>query len=373
MIHKIKLIMIYLVSIILVLALGVYLFMQQAQFGKLPTGKRLERIQKSSHYQNGAFHNQSFTPDLAEGITYWDLIKAYFPKVVDKEPNQAIPFVKTDLKSLPNDSTSIVWFGHSSYLLHTAGKNILVDPVFSGNASPVSFFGKNYEGSNQYSVDDLPNIDILIITHDHYDHLDYPTIKKLLPKVHKVVTSLGVGEHLEYWGYAANQITELEWWEQTTLLDSISITATPARHFSGRGFKRNQAFWSSFVLKTASEQIYIGGDSGYDSHFKEIGAKFGSFDFVLLECGQYNSFWKYIHMMPEEVALAAQELNAKVLMPVHWSKFSLALHPWYEPIDRVTAAAQKLGIIYTTPQIGQKVVLNQPLPNSRWWDTLKSK
>ncbi len=359
--------MLYFLFIVLAILGGVAIFMQQPQFGKQPSGERLKRILASPQYKNGAFQNLSHTPDLAEGVSYWDILKAYFKTIPDKEPKKPIPFVKRNLHEWDSDSTSLVWFGHSSYLIHTHNKNILIDPVFSGNASPVSFFGKNYAGSNEYKVEDLPEIDLLIITHDHYDHLDYETIVKLRTKVKQVITSLGVGEHLVYWGYDEKQITELDWWESSKPFADFTITATPARHFSGRKFTRNQSLWSSFVLQTPSVQLYLGGDSGYDSHFKAIGEKFGSFDLALLECGQYNYFWKYIHMIPEETAQAALDLHAKVLMPVHWSKFTLALHPWYEPIERVTKAATQQNLPYTTPKIGEKIVLGSALPQTKWW------
>lgn len=360
--------MLIILVLLVVLALGGYLFMQQPQFGQNPSGKHLERIKKSTHYQEGGFKNQNFTPELAEGINYWDLLKAYIPKVENKEPNKPLPSIKTDLKNIQSDKPVVVWFGHSSYFLRIDSKNILVDPVFSGHASPVSFFGANYAGSNVYSVEDLPAIDVLVISHDHYDHLDYETVKTLQSKVKKVVTSLGVGAHLVHWGYDESQIMELDWWENTSIDNTLTFTAAPARHFSGRGLKRNQTFWSSFILKTANYNLYLGGDSGYDTHLKEIGEKFGPFDLAVLECGQYNAYWKYIHFMPEEMAQAAIDLKAKLLLPVHWGKFTLALHPWNEPIERVTKKAKALNQAITTPMIGEKVEIGGVYPTKVWWD-----
>jgi len=372
------------IAIIILIAIGIYAFLQTPIFGQLPEGADLTRVQQSEHYKNRQFENQSFTPELKEGKNYWDILKAYLNKVADKEPSKPIPSVKTDLKKLfageDLKSTTqemrisnphqpqVIWFGHSSYLLHTNGKNILADPVFSGSASPVSFFGKSYEGSNVYGVADMPDvIDVLLISHDHYDHLDYETVKTLQPRVKRVITSLGVGSHLKRWGYTADQITELNW-EDSTMIDGIlKFTAQPARHFSGRGLKRNQAFWSSFVLQTPTHKFYLGGDSGYDSHFKTIGEKYGPFDLAILECGQYNELWYYIHMMPEEVALAATELKAKALLPVHWGKFTLALHPWYEPIERVTKKAAELNQPLITPMIGQPIEIGIEAKTEKWW------
>ncbi len=176
-----------------------------------------------------------------------------------------------------------------------------------------------------------------------------------------------MGSHLEYWGYNPSIITELDWNQQVQVDSSTSITATPARHFSGRTFVRNQTLWSSFVLKTNDQNIYVGGDSGYDDHFKEIGNKYGPFDLAILECGQYHEYWKYIHMMPEEVSLASSDLKAKVLFPVHWSKFVLALHDWNEPIERLVSDCEKKNIQVITPLIGEKITLGAYKPLHKWW------
>ncbi len=359
--------MIYFLLLLILSTLAIWLFMQLPQFGKVPDKTRLDRIKKSPNYGKDSFQNQSHTPSLAEGTSPWDILKAYFNLPKDREPGQPIPSVKTDLKTISADVPTLIWFGHSSYLILLEGKTILVDPVFSGNASPVAFFGKNYEGSNVYTVDDLPDIDILLITHDHYDHLDYPTVKKLRPKVKEVITSLGVGAHLERWGYEAGMIQELEWGEAARQLGTLTLTALPARHFSGRGLKRNQTHWSSFVLQATHHTLYLGGDSGYDSHFKKIGDEYGPFDLAILECGQYNEFWKYIHLLPEQTVQAALDLRAKTLLPVHSSKFSLALHPWHEPLERVSQEAQKLNLSVTTPLIGQPVRVGKDYPNEKWW------
>ena len=310
---------------------------------------------------------------LAEGASYPKMIVDFFSKGIDREPVDTLPSVKTDLKSLPADKTTLVWFGHSSYFIKINGKTILIDPVFSERASPFQFLGKKaYPIQTPYTLDDFPEqIDLVIITHDHYDHLDYNTIKRLHPRVNRFYTSLGVGSHLEYWGVAPEKITEFDWWEAKAFEPGFEIIATPARHFSGRGLKRNQTIWSSFVLKTDSTSIYVGGDSGYDSAFTAIGDTYGPFDLALLECGQYNTMWPNIHMMPEEVAQAAVDLKAKVFMPVHWSKFTLALHRWKEPIERTTKAAEALGQTVTTPMIGEPVVLGSELPQKHWWDSLK--
>jgi L-ascorbate metabolism protein UlaG (beta-lactamase superfamily) len=249
--------------------------------------------------------------------------------------------------------------------------HILVDPVFSGHASPFSFTGKSFRGSDVYNVDDLPAIDLLILTHDHYDHLDYNTVKQLQSKTRRICTSIGVGSHLRYWGIDPSIITELDWWDSFRITgdnsEILELVGAPARHFSGRSLTRNKTLWSSFVLKAGNYRIYIGADSGYDSHFKTIGEKYGPFDLALLECGQYNEWWPYIHMIPEETVKASIDLKAKWLMPVHWGKFALGLHPWDEPVKRVVAKAKELNVNVTTPLIGQPVILNESYPHEQWW------
>jgi L-ascorbate metabolism protein UlaG (beta-lactamase superfamily) len=355
--------------ILTVLVAGTFLFMQQPAFGKDPKGKRLERIKQSPNYKDGAFQNEHLTPTLPEGRSYravmWEFMTA---KDKMNEPPAPVPSVKTDLKTLSDDKPSIVWFGHSSYLIKTKGLTILVDPVFSGNASPVAIGGKSFEGSNTYGVDDMPEIDICIITHNHYDHLDYRTIKKLHPKVKKFYTALGVGAHLEGWDIDTSKIVELDWWESHTSADNIQITAAPARHFSGRGFVRGKTLWASYIVNVNGYKIYVGGDSGYDTHFKKIGEQYGPFDIAMLECGQYGKDWPLIHMTPEETATAAKELNTKMLLPVHWAKFSLALHAWNEPINRLVKATNENGVKITTPLIGEPLILDSIYPAKVWWN-----
>jgi len=364
----IKKIMIIVVLVIVVLTATVFLFMQTKVFGKNPTGKRLERIEKSPNYKDGAFQNLSSTPTLLEGASYLKLIKAMLTRPKTVEPPSPMPSVQTNLKTLQADKPTIVWFGHSSYLIKSNTTTVLVDPVFSGHASPVSFFAKAFPGADVYGTDDFPDLDVLVLTHDHYDHLDYETILKLQSKVKKFCVALGVGEHLEHWGISSDKIVELDWWESSRILPNVEFTATPARHFSGRGFTRAKSLWVSYVLKLDGYTIYLGGDSGYDTHFKTIGEKYGPFDLVLLESGQYGVNWPYIHMLPEQTVQAAKDLKAKRLMPVHWGKFVLALHDWNEPIKRVVKSASEQGMPITTPKIGEPVIIDSIYPSHQWWN-----
>ena len=361
------------ISIVVLLAIIVFLFMQQAQFGKLPSGKRLERIKQSPNYKDGSFKNLSFTPDLAEGVTYYSVMKEFlFGKKVRLKPIDEIPHTKIDLKSLNPTENILVWFGHSSYFMQLDGKTFLVDPVFSGGASPIKATTRSFRGTDIYSVADFPDIDFLFISHDHYDHLDYETIIELKPKIKKIITGLGTGEHFEHWGFDLNKIEERDWNEKIELANGFVAYTVPARHFSGRGFSRNKALWTSFVLQTPTNKIFIGGDSGYDTHFAKIGETYDGFDLVILENGQYDKSWKYIHMMPEEVIQAAKDLKAKRLFPVHSSKFALGNHPWDEPLNRVSAAAEKENFPIITPIIGEKVDLKDTNKVfSKWWVGVK--
>ncbi len=353
-------------SILALLAIATYLFMQQASFGKNPSGTRLERIKKSPNYRDGSFQNIHHTPNFGEGYNFWKILSMYFKKGTT-EPTKILPSKKLNFTENNSDDFKLTWLGHSSYIIQVDGKTIVMDPVIVGNASPLSFFGKAYPIEHPYTLNDLPSIDYVFLSHDHYDHLDYKTIIQLKDKVKHFYTSLGVGSHLEYWGVPSDMITELDWNESVNIDSTMRLTALPARHFSGRGFTRNQTLWSSFAFKTKNKNIYIGGDSGYDDHFKKIGKKHGPFDLSILECGQYNPAWGYIHMMPEEVAQAAEDLGTKLLLPVHWAKFTLALHTWTDPIERVTKAAAEKNIAITTPMIGETIILDTYTPSTTWW------
>lgn len=338
-------------------------------FGKNPHGKRLEAILRSVNYKNGFFENLTPTQLMMAKSSMIAMTWRFMNKPKNTAPSKPLPSIKTDLKKLSSDKPLIVWFGHSSYFILISGKNILVDPVLSGRASPFALGGKSFAGTDIYTPDDLPEIDVLLLTHDHYDHLDHRTIKKLKSKIKSICCSLGVASHLIYWGIDENLITEFDWWEHKKI-DGIELIAAPARHFSGRSLVRNKTLWSSFILRSAGYTIYIGSDSGYDSHFKIIGEKYGPFDIAILETGQYNEDWALIHMMPEEAVQAAIDLNAKIMLPVHWGKFALAFHAWQDPIDRVMLKAKELQVRVTTPMIGEPVVLDQSYPDKLWWKDL---
>lgn len=331
-------------------------------FGKNPNQSQ---IKQSINYKDGAFTNLEHTIMLTEEASFFKMTRDLIKGNKNRVPKPLIPSVKSNLNNLNQDA--ITWFGHSSYHLFFSGKHILVDPVFSGYAAPFSFMIKAFAGSNIYQPEDFNNIDILILTHDHYDHLDYHTLLKLKSKIKHIYCSLGVASHLIYWGFNPLIINELDWWQSVQIDDDIKLTATPARHFSGRSLKRAQTLWSSFVLESSKRKLFLGGDSGYGNHFTAIHDEFGTFDLAILECGQYNQKWPMIHMTPEETVQAGIDLKAKLILPVHWGKFALAYHDWDEPIERFVNKANELKLPYITPVIGEIHSFEKSITNKHWW------
>ncbi|MDR1598019.1 MAG: MBL fold metallo-hydrolase [Holosporales bacterium] len=331
------------------------------KFGCDPKGKRLERIQKSSNYKDGHFHNilplKAYVPHAASKVLRKLAKRQGRSKVV-------IPSKKTDLHALRGDA--LVWFGHSSYFTQMSGNRIAVDPVLSEVSSPIPCFPRAFRGSNVYKPEEIPELDYVFITHDHWDHLDYNTITKL--RFRYVICPLGVGEHLERFGIDPARIIEMDW-NDNIEIDGFNIYCLTARHWSRRGRHQNKTLWASFLLETPSGfKVYIGGDGGYGPHFAEIGNRFGEIDLAILENGQYNKNWSQIHMHPQEVVQAAEDLKAKTLLPVHYAKFSLSTHNWNEPIARILKLAAGKHFRLITPMIGESVELTNPKQTfTQWW------
>lgn len=340
------------------------LFISQESFGRLPQGERLERIRKSPNYDisKKQFVNQEPTVTMTgDKSATGSLLSQIFGKdTVQKIPDTALTVVKTNLRELPADKDWLVWFGHSSYLMNLSGKKFLIDPIlYSG--SPVSFANKMFKGTDVYKPNDFPDIDYLVISHDHWDHLDYKAVKELKPRVGKVILGLGVGEHFERWGYPKEKLIELDWWDKAALASTpnpgFKVTATPARHFSGRDLRQNRTLWASYVVETPKRTIWIGGDTGYGKHFKEIGEKFKNIDLGILENGQYNEQWANIHTLPKYLGTEMVELNATRYMTVHNSRFCLSKHSYYEPLENAKKAAEESGKPLLTPQMGEVLYL----------------
>jgi len=263
----------------------------------------------------------------------------------------------------------ITWFGHSAFYLEIEGKKLLFDPMFSLRPSPLPWVGtKRYTGSLLRKLDDFPMLDAVIISHDHYDHLDYPSIVRLKDKTARFIVPLGVRKRLIKWGISAEKITEHSWWEELQY-HNLMLACTPSRHFSGRGLHdRNATLWCSWVIKGPEWRIFYSGDSGYGPHFKEIGEKYGPFHLTIMECGQYDERWAAIHMKPEETVQAHLDLQGETLLPVHWAGFTLAYHEWTDPVERAIAAALKNEVKIITPKIGETVAVTaENVPTQPWW------
>ncbi len=346
------------IGIVIIVGLFAARLPHRPSFGRLPRGERLERIHQSPNYRNGAFRNSSPTRQITSDKGSLQILLGFlFDRPEGRRPKCPVPAIKTDLKKLTPDSDWMVWFGHSSYLLQLSRKRILVDPVFHA-AAPFPFLNKPFKGTDIYKSEDMPDIDFLIITHDHWDHLDYWTVTRLKGIVGKVVCPLGVGEHFELWGFDKGNIIELDWHENASVTGGFSLHCLPARHFSGRGITQNQTLWASFLLETPCGNVYIGGDGGYGSHFQKIGNDYPKIDLAILENGQYNENWRHIHTMPWELGHIAEELKSDQIITVHHSKYALSRHRWDEPLRNETEAAAQHSLNLIVPIIGQVVPLN---------------
>ncbi len=365
--------MIYISAILIgvLLLIGGCTFLQQDRFGAEPEGERLARIELSPNYSGDAFQNQIPTPVLKEGESKVSvIISNIFSSTQNLRPSYALPTSKTDIKALPLDKDLVIWLGHSSFYVQLAGKRILIDPVLSTYASPVSFAIPAFDGTSLYASHDFPDIDALLITHDHWDHLDYDTVTAMKDKIGNVFVPLGIGAHFDKWGYSTDQINESDWYGSLKINDTLTIHLVPSRHYSGRGLGNNKTLWGGFVLDSANKRILLGGDSGYGPHFKEIGAKFGKFDLVALDMGQYDSRWPYIHMTPEEAVQAALDLNTNALLPAHIGRFTLAQHDWKVPFNRIAELSTSHTYQLMTPLIGEATELSESVlpPFTQWWE-----
>ncbi len=362
--------------IITVLIITVILFINfsPAFGGDISKEQQLEYT-KSENFKKDVFVNKKKVDlDASLGKILSMSRKFFFEKVPNGRPENDILVQRIDSTNIAeyHSPTRLIWFGHSAFLLQIQDKIILIDPMFGDVPAPHPWLGgKRFSKGLPIVVDKLPKIDAVIISHDHYDHLDYESIKKLKDKVDMFYTPLGVGVHLIAWGVEPDRIVELDWWQEINY-DNLTFKCTPARHFSGRKFSNRQStLWSSWIIQSETENIFFSGDSGYGPHFKEIGEKYGPFDFAMMECGQYNKMWPDVHMFPEETAQAGLDVQAKHIMPIHWGAFKLAMHSWKDPVERVIRKAKELNIPVITPKIGEPFFIknNEELDNN-WWKEL---
>lgn len=343
------------------------------QFGGKPTEAQAGEYARSANHRDGRFVNQVPT-EL--GLGFWGTLQVLreflLADIPDKEPSAPLPVRKVDPASLATRDSAlerVTWFGHSTILLEIDGRKILFDPMFGAKPAPLPALAPGrFDGEPPIDIGNLPAIDAVIISHDHYDHLDYGSITRLKGKVDRFFVPLGVGAHLARWGVDASRIAEMDWGD-TAYHAGLTMICAPARHFSGRGISDSfRTLWASWVIRTRARGIYFSGDSGYGPHFKEIGAAHGPFDFVMMECGQYDARWASIHMMAEESVRATREVGGRLMLPIHWGAFALAMHSWYDPAESVTREAAKAGLAVTTPRIGEPVLLGETeFPASPWW------
>lgn len=307
----------------------------------------------------------SFKLQIATITTY--VITDYFKMKTKLRPIKNLPVVLSDKN---NESLeSVTWFWHSASLLKIEGKTLLLDPMFGDASSPFPLFNsKRYSDAFSLEREDLQEIDAIIISHNHYDHLNYKSIMQLKDRAKHFYVPTGVAQYLIKWGVLPSKISEHNWWDEITF-DTIKLVCAPARHFSGRSITdRDCSLWCSWLILGKETKVFFSGDSGYAPHFKEIGDKYGPFDLTLMECGQYDPRWSAIHMLPEETVQAHIDVKGELLLPIHWGAFSLALHEWSDPIERVTKEAKRLEIKITTPQIGESITLKSTdYPSSAWW------
>ncbi len=352
---------------------GIFYYINRPEFGRLPSGARLQKILNSPHYFTDHFECLTPVQVMAEDETDKEnrviaTLKFLFGDKSALSPPFPIPSVKTNLKELPPNLDCAVWMGHSTIYLQLAGKKILLDPVFSDYASPVFFINRAFEGSNIYTAEDFPEIDILAITHDHWDHLDYPSIMALKPKIKTVLCPLGVGEYFEQWGFPLEKIIEEDWDSVIEIGNNLKVHILTSQHFSGRMLKQNPTEWCSYAFITPNRKIFCSGDGGYSNHFKKIGEVFGNFDFAFMENGQYNKAWHAIHCLPNETADASEDIHAKKVIPIHAGKFALARHAWNDPYKDLTAESFNKSYKLLTPQIGELIDFTQEQNFSAWFN-----
>ncbi len=336
------------------------------QLGRSPKGERLQRCEASPQWNGERFVNSEPTKQLTKKKNMFAVL--WNKLTDDKEavsPQKPLPFVRTDLSKLPKDEDFVVWLGHSSVFFQIDSVRFLVDPVLT-DALPVNLVLKSFKHEDNYTTEDIPEVDYLIITHNHWDHLDCKTVKRLKDRVEKVVCALGVGESLEYWGYDKDKVVDLDWGEEIVINDSMKLHALPARHFSGRAFDQNKTLWASFLLE-GKRTVYLSGDGGYGKHFEQIGERFPDIDLAIMENGQYDDAWRYIHTLPAQLPTAIEELGAERVICCHNSKYALANHPWSEPMEKIYENSLGKDWTLLVPRIGEVVFLDRNQRFEKWW------
>ena len=342
-------------------------------YGTIPDRETRYSYRNISNFRRGRFHNEEFTKVDTTWRTLLNGLVEYF-RSHDLRPPHPLPAVKNALGRIETSPAEnfLTWFGHSALRLESSGQTLLIDPMIGPWVGPVPFLGHRFPVEYLPKANELGSINAILITHDHFDHLDYASMQALRPYTDRYIVPKGVGAHLRAWGIPGERITELSWWE-TTEQGPLQIHFTPARHFGGRTLaSRKRSLWGSYVVQTPTARVYFGGDSGYGQHFRTIGSQLGPFDLTTLDCGQYHPLWKAIHMTPEEAWQAHLDVRGKLLLPIHWGSFSLSTHPWYEPAERLLAVAQQAenaDRCVITPRLLERFPIAEAVErcSSAWW------
>lgn len=332
-------------------------------------GTRLDRARRSPQFAGGKFRNPQ--PSRLVTGSWREMARRQFFGKEQRAPLAPVPVVlrtARDYAAPPASGLRATWIGWATVLVEIDGRVVLTDPIWSERCSPSTLVGPKRFHPPPVALDDLPRVDAVVISHDHYDHLDMATIRVLAARGTRFFVPLGIGAHLERWGVPAEQVRELDW-NESVELDGLAITATPARHYSGRDPRHNdETLWASWVVKGPRHRVFFSGDSGYSDRFAAIGAEHGPFDLTLIKIGASDPTWSDIHMTPEEAVQTHRDLRGKVMLPVHWATFNLAFHAWGDPADRAVAAAEKAGVTLVVPRPGAFVEPGPALtPRDAWW------
>lgn len=367
---KIKKIMRINIYIVLLIAAAIMVTNQSCSSATYIEGdSKLNKIEKSSNFKDGKFHNhvEWEQPGIGSMMgTMWDFLFTGN----DRSPSDSLPVMQVDLSEFNktgSNQLNSTWLGHSSLMINIDGYRILTDPVFEKSAT---FFGPTrFNGEIPLDVSSIDHVDVVIISHNHYDHLNTKSIKQLNEKTSRFIVPLAVGAQLEDAGVPRDKITELDWWDEIKINEDLMIAATPAQHFSGRGITdRNETLWASWVIEGPDHKVFFSGDGGYSEDFKAIGEKYGPFNMTFMESGAYNEKWHHIHMYPEKTVQAHIDLKGEVLHPIHWATFNLALHPWYEPMDRLLNEAWGRNVKVSMPIVGETTIYGKYIPTNLWWE-----
>ena len=364
-------------GLIIILAIGVIIMFLDRSFSaaKYKDGDpRFGSLLQSPQFISGKFQNSKKweQPSIGESLS---TMRDFIIKKKERTPAVQLPCRNADLNYFNDqgrNQLSATWLGHSSIMLNMDGYQILIDPVFEKRVSIIG--PSRFNGELPLDPEQIKEVDIVIISHNHYDHLNKFSIQLLREKTGLFIVPLGVGAELEGWGVSREKVIEMDWWDEYHVNKDILIAAAPAQHFSGRGLTdRNKTLWASWIVRTKNHKIFFSGDSGYFHGFKQIGEKYGPFDMTFLECGAYNEKWHHIHMYPEETVRAHLDLKGDILHPIHWATYNLSLHSWHEPMDRFSRAAEISGIKFSTPIPGETTIYGNYIPTKKWWEKYKKK